>query len=529
MTAATARARTGPLPARRLPGLATARLLRLELRHSAMAWILPVAGALFWFITYRKAMAMPPLWYLRATSTQTGAIADFITPVVGAAVWMGSREARRRTTDLVACTARSAWSRVLVTWAAAFCWALAGALGCMAVVYGVTAHQAHGGGPLWWPVAVVAVSMATLSAIGFAFGAFLPSRFTAPVIAIAAFFVIALSTQPIHGSQSSFQVSPIVTGPWDAIQNAGAATFYSYLPDLSIAQIMFLAGLTIAVLAALALRRGPAGRRLIAAAAAVTASGLAIAVTATALAGTGTLDSHGMIAIPALHDAASDRPVHFTPVCGHGPVPVCLNPAYASYLTAVATALDPVLSEVAGLPGAPVQVRQVATYYRQGRGNAVGAGLRGSLLVGNPPVFRLALPDQFLGPAMTASEFGGEIRSSAIPDIVAVVIGDGPGASPAQRAVGVALMMAARGATTAGQPAPANQGVKCPRGATCATVPGDGGPGMISQPLPGVAPGSPASAAAQRFAALPAAVRHAWLAAHLTALRAGQITLAQLP
>ena len=37
------------------------------------------------------------------------------------------------------------------------------------------------------------------------------------------------------------------------------------------------------------------------------------------------------------------------------------------------------------------------------------------------------------------------------------------------------------------------------------------------------------SAAARRFAALSASARHAWLAAHLTALRAGKVTLAQLP
>jgi len=36
-------------------------------------------------------------------------------------------------------------------------------------------------------------------------------------------------------------------------------------------------------------------------------------------------------------------------------------------------------------------------------------------------------------------------------------------------------------------------------------------------------------AAAQRFASLSTAARHAWLAAHLPALRAGEITLAQLP
>jgi hypothetical protein len=36
-------------------------------------------------------------------------------------------------------------------------------------------------------------------------------------------------------------------------------------------------------------------------------------------------------------------------------------------------------------------------------------------------------------------------------------------------------------------------------------------------------------AAAQRFASLSPAARHAWLAARLAALRAGTVTLAQLP
>jgi hypothetical protein len=39
----------------------------------------------------------------------------------------------------------------------------------------------------------------------------------------------------------------------------------------------------------------------------------------------------------------------------------------------------------------------------------------------------------------------------------------------------------------------------------------------------------PVYAAARRLAALPPATRRAWLAAHLAALRAGDLTLAQLP
>ena len=399
MTATNAPAVSRPRPAPRQPALVTARLLGLELRHNAMLWMLPVVFALFWLTTYRKTMAMPPLWNMRAVSLQSGAILDFITPVVGAAAWMGSRDARRHTSELMRITARPRWARLLPTWAATTCWALVGYLVCLAVLYGMTARQASWGGPLWWPAAVVAASLPAFAALGFVAGALLPSRFTAPLAAIAAFFVLALSTQLIVGSQSYWQISPVVAAPWDVGSNASMATFYPYVPDLAMAQVMFPAGLTVALLAALALPRGSGGRRLRAAAAAVTAAGLAAAGTAVALAGTGQLDSQGMIAIPALHDAASDRPIRFTPVCSHTAIPVCLNPAYASYLPVTVTALGPLLSEVAGLPGAPARISQAAAVYRQGTGNSVSIGLAGPAISGRPPVFRLLLPVQLAGPA----------------------------------------------------------------------------------------------------------------------------------
>src|ERR671924_369222 len=114
-----------------------------------MLWMLPVAVGLFWFTAYRKVMAMPPLWNLRAASMQSGALVAFVCPVVGAAAWTGSRDARRHTTDLVAITARPRWVRQLATWAATSCWATVGYLGCVAVLYSVTARQATWGGPLW--------------------------------------------------------------------------------------------------------------------------------------------------------------------------------------------------------------------------------------------------------------------------------------------------------------------------------------------------------------------------------------------
>ena len=99
--------------------------------------------------------------------------------------------------------------------------------------------------------------------------------------------MLALSTQLIHGSQSYWQISPIVTGPWDLGPDPGVGTFYAYLPDLPIAQVMFLLGLTAAVLGALALPTGSGLRSLRRSAAAVTTAGLLAAGTAVALAGTG--------------------------------------------------------------------------------------------------------------------------------------------------------------------------------------------------------------------------------------------------
>jgi hypothetical protein len=469
--------------------------------------VLPLAIALFWLTTYRKAMALPPLWNLRATSLQSGAVLDFVAPVTGAAAWMGSREARRHVTDLVTITARPRWVRQLAAWAATTIWALAGYLGCLAVLYGMTARQASWGGPLWWPAAVAAASLPAFTALGFAAGTFRPSRFTAPLAAIAAFFVLALSTELIVGGQSYWQIMPVIAGPWETGPDAGVATFYPYLPDLPIAQVMFLAGMTVALLGALALPAGSGGRSLRRAAAALAAAGLLAAGTAVGLAGTGTLGQHGMIDIPALHDAASDQPIRFTPVCSHTAIPVCLNPAYAGYLSVTASALEPVLSQIAGLPGAPVRIMQEAATYHQGPGNSVGVSPASRSLQGTPPVFYLLLPDQMLEPQMTATALAGQVRTYDGPAILASVIGDGPGASQAQDAVALALVMA----IGHGQPA--------------AIAPSAG----VVVGAPATQAGPPVSAAAERFAALPASARHAWLVRHLAALRAGQISPAQLP
>jgi hypothetical protein len=491
MTAATASASR----ASRVPLAAPARLLRLELHRNLMLWMLPLLGALFWLVGYRYAVSFPPFWGLRSPVLPDRALNVFALFGAGAAAWTGSRDGRRHTTDLVTVTPVPRWAAQLASWAATTCWAEMIYLGCVAALYGVTAHQGAWGGPQLWPVGVGAAGVAALCALGFAAGALFPGRFTAPLAAFGAFIVLEVAFKAAGNSHSSYAlISPVST---QGGLRADSGIFYPYLPDLAIVQVMFLAGLGIAALGALGLPAASGGRWLRRTAAVLAVAGLAASGTAVGLAGTARLEARGVV-IPALHDAASDRPIPYTPVCSHSAMPVCLHPAYRAYLPAVTAALGPVLSQVAGLPGAPVRVTQVA--YLNGGTYITGGG--SGTISGSPPVLRLPLGYYVLDSARLTEL----LREKTAPAIVTSVIGrPTSGASPAQQAIEAALLNAA-GVPMLGQPK-----------------------ALAFMGLPGLVPGSPAYAASVRFAALPPAARHTWLAAHLPALRSGQLTVAQLP
>jgi hypothetical protein len=66
-----------------------------------------------------------------------------------------------------------------------------------------TYRTAVWGGPLWWPVAVGAGTVAAACAVGFAAGALLPSRFTAPTVAIVVFALFFATLHPLGASPYS--------------------------------------------------------------------------------------------------------------------------------------------------------------------------------------------------------------------------------------------------------------------------------------------------------------------------------------
>jgi hypothetical protein len=509
---------TADAPARRrvprapriAPLQTTGRLLRIELRHNAMPWILPLIAVLFWFDSYRPSVAQPPIWAMRTfwNMGQGGTIVDFGPIVAGLAAWIASRDGRRGLADLTTAAARPRWAAQIATWAATAIWAVAAYLVAVGVLFAAYAHQGVQGAPPWWWVPVGAAAVTAFSAAGFALGAFFPSRFAAPLAAFGGFLAMIMSSQTgfSHTSGWALILPTNSNGNYEAV----SGVFYRYLPDLPIARVIFLAGIVIVALGLLGLPAEAAGPRLRRAAVVITLSGLVAAGTAVGLADTARLGPHGLV-IPALHDAANDRPISFTPVCGPAAgVPVCLNPAYRRYLDDVTAALQPVLGEVAGLPGAPARASQVPGTYAAGEGEANPA----ATISGRPPVLRLpldalsTLPQSvgFTGSRETTGQFTGLLRVVATHAFV----GAGPGAgTPAQQAVQAALLQGA-GVPFAAQPKLVDAAWNGP------------------QPAPAPA-GGPVYAAARRLAALPAAARHAWLAAHLGALRSGQLTLGQLP
>jgi hypothetical protein len=494
-----------------------ARVLRLEIRRSVVPWAIPLIAALYFFDVYRTASGDPPMWNVRASEVTDHMLFDFSAFAAGLGAWVGSREGRRKTGDLVATTVRPAWARQATALTATLFWLVLAFLAGVAVIYVQTALHATWGGPPLWPVAVGVAGVITACVTGFTAGVLFPGRFTAPLAAVG---VLVLSMIGFH---AGLGVSP--SGTYGLLSPATAAPpvdygiFYHVPPDVAIAQLLFMGGITLAMLGLLTLAPvfpalyrewlsavGRAGRWLCVAGAALLAAGVAASVTAYSLTGTAKLSVAGW-EIPALHDAASDAPAAYTPDCAGTAFQVCVHPAFGAYLSDVASALNPVVAEIAGLPGAPVGALEVAS----------SGPVSANSIVGNPPVFTFTsenvgdLIGTFRGsPAGTGADpiwrqgFQQGLIDALVLRQSQVVFGGDP-VNPAQQAVVSALL------TTVGTPAPQFGQATGPNG-----QPAGPSAAMVA-------------AAAQRFAALSPAARHAWLATHLPALRAGHITLAQLP
>ncbi|HTW97862.1 MAG TPA: hypothetical protein VMD59_03740 [Acidimicrobiales bacterium] len=473
------------------------RLLWIELRRNVVPWLLPAIALVFWLDSYRQTLGQLPTWsgQLAITIGQGHTVIDFGPFVAGAAAWMGSRDGRRDTADLVTVTARSRWSGQLVTWLATTCWAVAGYAALVGALYAIVAGRVSWGGPPWWSVVAGTAGVVAFVTLGFTVGALFPGRFVAPLAAFGGFILLVMSS---HAGFSDR------VGAWSILPTSGqgglgfdSGIFYPFFSGLSIARLVSLSGISLAALGVLGVRDVCGGERLRQLGAALTMVGLVATGTGVWLLSTARVEAHGAV-IPALDGGASDRLIAYTPVCSGGKVPVCLQPAYRSYLGDLTSAIEPVVHETSGLPGAPVGVNQVAASYLA-QNSTVD-------ITGNPPILELALANLGIGDIGSA-DFDARTELAALHAFLGAGSGSG---TMAQQAVQAALLSEVGVSLANQQPPLANRS------------------GLYDDVAGPDSKGTPIYALAARLDAHPAAFR-SWLATHLEALRAGRVTLEELP
>jgi hypothetical protein len=523
VTATVAVPAPSPAPARPRPWLLAARILRMETRHSAFVWCLPLLAVLFIYDPYRTATGYPALWPLRSTVVLNKFWPDMVVFAAGFSAWAGSREGRRNVGDLLATTARPAWTRQLCSLAGTAFWVAGAYLAGVIVLYVRTSRQATWGGPPISPVIVGVVGLIMVCAVAFTLGALFPGRFTAPIVAVALMIVtLAAFRQSVNSSGGPIPV----LSPDGSVPANDWGLFYPTSIGVPVVQVMFMGGVALAAAGLLGLSprtggtgwRGAlsavaaGGARLRAIALSLLAVGAALLVTGLALAGTGTGSPSRGFEIPAIDGSAISKPIPYTPICSTGSFQVCVHPAYRGYLPQVTVALEDVVAELAGLPGVPARAEEVP----QSSLPAVVAEDNGNGEVASG-VYKFTM-NGALALVPDASMF----REGFDQDVVhAVIVGSATKTVPL------------RGGSKASQPSPGTvaqqaivDGLLTVLGAAPYPV---GGP----QDGPGATQfrqqQNEVKQAAAKFVALPAATRHAWLVTNLAALRAGRIAVAQVP
>ena len=291
-------ARDAP-PVRRRPSPLLARILRMEIRHSAFVWAIPLLALLFIYDPFRTASGYPGLWTVRTSVVLNKFWPDCVPFAAGFSAWAGSREGRRHIGDLLGTTASPAWTRQLCSLAGTLAWVLAAFLAGTAAMYIKTAPVATWGGPPLWPVVVGVVALTAVCAFAFTLGALFPGRFIAPIVAVGLLIVTLVAFRQAVAPDGG----PVaILSPDGTVPATTRASSTRVASGVSIVQVMFFAGAALGAVGLLGLSprtggigwrgalepRAGAGRGCARSRPPSSRSGIALAVIGFALAGTAT-------------------------------------------------------------------------------------------------------------------------------------------------------------------------------------------------------------------------------------------------
>ncbi len=442
------------------------RLLLIEARRSV--GLLALLAVPVWFWLNRNLSQVAPFWFETSLIVRntTGAIGPILG---GAAAWMAGREARRNLHDLLATTPQPQLTRRLTTWLGVTIWGLLGYLLVGAIVLGFGWSRATWGGPFFGPILVGLVALPVYAALGFAVGRRFPGRFAAPLVAIG-LLVVPMIVGESRDSRAF--LSPLVS--------LGGSVWYGVQPNLTALQLAFLLCLGGVALATLALpaRQGwqtALGCLLLLALVAVPVSVVWLLAPARGGQELSTDPRYRALEL-----------IPYTPVCAEGPLPVCVHPAYQGSLAETTVGLNRLVAPILGLPGAPIRAEQGYAAV-QGKGDLQGGTLWFALYQQGASADHQTIPGFAVFGAVR--EPRSTMANCPAPD--------GNDCLLTQAVIGRWLLRQA-GAVDAGTLSPPAQE-------------GRVGP------------------AVDRFAALDPATQRAWLEAHFADLRAGRVTLEELP
>jgi hypothetical protein len=460
------------------------RLMRLELRHSATPWILPLLAVLLFITPLARNLTPVALWLDRSVDVE-GSV-QLIGPFAGGVgAWMAYRERRRRLDDLLGTVPHSPWTRAMVTWLASLGWIVAFYLGLWAVFFAITATQATWGSPLWLPGLTGLAATVLCSAAGFAAGLWWPTRYVAPVTAVATLGAILGLRAAVPNDRA---LGPGLLSPIYPSFGLDASVFYHPRPDLPVLKLALYAGLLAVALAATVLHARDEPRRVRRGGVVLLVAGLALSSAACGMETTVRNTGHGVV-LPAWHPAVTARAVPYTPVCSHAPLPVCVHPAYAGgHEPAVLSGiLNGLTVPVLGIPGMPVRAEQMAS------ANATDDGAYG--VRGDPPTLYFGA---FImhGGTLQPPAFDRAFKSLMALSLFTATGAAHRAATPVQQALALYLLQQAHDSPE---------------------------PRVVASDDPAIA------TAAARFTVLPSQTRTAWLTTHLATIRADSLTLEEIP
>ncbi len=311
------------------------RLLRVEARRNPGLWLFPLVAIMIVYTTTETLPKGIRLWpetsvSLRETIVLVGPLAG------GLAAWAAIRDRRRGIEELLATTPRPAAVRSLANWGATTAWYVLAYLVAATSIFVWVYLDGVWGSPAFWPILLGLFALLADSALGYAAGSYVPSRFTVPLVAITFYWVQGVTIAYLDSSAA--YLSPVV--------GLNPSVFYGVLPNIFVEQSLWLLGIAGAAVAVVMLKGGnvPAFSR-----------GAFVASVVVAMMGAVMLLKTPVLVTPSQEQRAF---VPYESVCAEEAIPVCVHPAYEGMLRGTADTVVEVAAPLLGIPGGPVQAEQ---------------------------------------------------------------------------------------------------------------------------------------------------------------------------